>query len=65
MIVSIISMHQSDFCRNLYVYSDEKDYFVLLEEVGINLSYMLFFTGLIFIYYYSNIIKKWKGLPEE
>ena len=65
LIICIISLHQSDICQsrqtiNTYAY----DCFNLLESIGIAWSYILFIINLIFIYFYSAIIKNWKALPE-
>ncbi len=38
--------------------------FVLLEYLGAYTSIILFDIGLVLIYLYTGLIKKWKGLPE-
>ncbi len=67
LILLIIDTHQNYNCFNepgVWVQGAEECFRILhyLEE---NLSYLLFAVGLIFIYLYSGIIKKWKALPEN
>lgn len=38
--------------------------FVLLEYLGAYTSIILFDIGLVLIYLYTGLVKKWKGLPE-
>lgn len=65
LIIGIISLHQDDACRALYKYGERyKNCFVLIERLGLYLSYILLIIGFIFIYLYSNTIKKWRALPE-
>ncbi|MDO5977723.1 hypothetical protein [Flavivirga spongiicola] len=65
LIITIISLHQSDACiRNYSFYTHNKDCFNLLKSIGIYWSYILFIINLLFIYIYSGVIKKWKALPE-
>ncbi|MEO1033450.1 MAG: hypothetical protein AAFX55_18825 [Bacteroidota bacterium] len=65
LIISIISMHQFDVCQS------HEDYYksgfacdTLLTSVGIDWSYILFIIGILFLFFYSRIIKKWRSLPE-
>ena len=62
LIIGIISMHQSDFCRTKDYY--DENCFVLIDYLGMTTSYILFIAGFVFIYFYSGIIKKWRALPE-
>ncbi len=64
LIVAIISMHQRVNCKELYGYSTSDNCFTLIESIGIYLSYILFILSIVFVYFYSSIIKKWKALPE-
>jgi len=62
LIIGIISMHQSDFCRTENYY--DENCFVLIDYLGMTTSYILFIAGFVFIYFYSGVIKKWRALPE-
>lgn len=65
LIVAIISMHQNDNCReSLEYFTNGYQCDTLLDTIGLNWSYILFFTGVVFIVFYASIIKKWKALPE-
>ncbi len=65
LIMTIISLHQSDACIGNYTFdfSNEKC-FNLLGSLGLTWSYILFILNLFFMYVYSGVIKKWKALPE-
>jgi len=62
LIIGIISMHQANICDNKY---DYETCFTLMTYLGASLSYILFIVGLIFIYFYTTIIKRWKALEER
>ena len=65
LIISVISLHQSDACTSDYGSRiHNSDCFNLLGDIGLLWSYILFIINLIFIYFYSGIIKNWKALPE-
>ncbi|GAA3598455.1 hypothetical protein Q4Q39_19840 [Flavivirga amylovorans] len=64
LIITIISLHQSDACVEDYSHYNNDACFNLLHSLGIYWSYILFVVNLLFIYFYSNIIKSWKALPE-
>ncbi len=68
LILVIITMHQSEACNDdLLIASGgaQQEYcFVLLEYLGEYTSIILFDIGLVLIYLYTGLIKKWKGLPE-
>ncbi len=65
LIITTISMHQSDSCKNSYSLNlFNEDCFTLINSLGIYWSYVLFFLNLIFIYLYSKVIKNWTSLPE-
>ena len=65
LIITIISLHQSDACiKNYTINFNNEDCFNLLDSLGINWSYVLFIINLLFIYIYSGVIKNWKALPE-
>ncbi|WP_299123729.1 hypothetical protein [uncultured Winogradskyella sp.] len=65
LIIGIISMHQEEACRNSLDYSlGNYKCDTLIESLGFNWSYVLFALGIIFIFFYSKNIKKWKSLPE-
>lgn len=65
LIITIISLHQSDACIGNYSFDfNNKDCFNLLGSLGVHWSYILFIINLLFIYFYSGVIKNWKALPE-
>jgi hypothetical protein len=65
LIVGIISMHQNNACRDdIDYYKSYHDCNTLMESVGLNWSWILFFSAIIFIFFYTKIIKNWKSLPE-
>lgn len=65
LIVGIISMHQNDACRDdLDYYKSYYDCDTLIESVGLSWSWILFAVGIIFIFFYTKVIKNWKALPE-
>lgn len=64
LIISIISLHQSEFCFNYVTSLHYQKCTTLLNSLGIYWSYILFIISLIFIYVYTGIIKNWKALPE-
>ncbi|MDO5969727.1 hypothetical protein Q4Q35_07895 [Flavivirga aquimarina] len=65
LIITIISLHQSDACVGNYSFDfNNKDCFNLMGSLGVNWSYVLFIINLLFIYFYSGVIKNWKALPE-
>ncbi|GAA3654081.1 hypothetical protein [Flavivirga jejuensis] len=65
LIITIISLHQSDACVGNYSFNfNNKDCFNLMGSLGVNWSYILFIINLLFVYFYSAVIKNWKALPE-
>ncbi|MCT4630036.1 hypothetical protein [Winogradskyella sp.] len=65
LIISIISLHQKDACReHPDYYKDGFECYTLLEILEINWSYIFFIVGILFLLFYTKIIKKWKSLPE-
>nr|WP_321228301.1 hypothetical protein [uncultured Psychroserpens sp.] len=64
-IIGTITMHQRDACRGDLNYSNSDyncDTLIDLFEFG--WSWILFFCGIIFIFFYTKVIKNWKSLPE-
>jgi hypothetical protein len=64
LIITTISLHQSEICRENNIYITDKNCYTLFNSLGLIWSYVLFVINLIFIYFYTAIIKKWKALPE-
>ncbi|WP_052184210.1 hypothetical protein [Psychroserpens sp. Hel_I_66] len=65
LILGIITMHQSDACRadpNYYDTYRSCDTVFDIFEFG--WSWILFFSGIIFIFFFTKVIKNWKALPE-
>ncbi|OUS01929.1 hypothetical protein A9Q86_04570 [Flavobacteriales bacterium 33_180_T64] len=65
LIIGIITMHQQDICRaNPSYYLDSFECYTLMDVFGIYWSFIMFSIAILFIFFYSKIIKKWKALPE-
>ncbi len=64
LILGIISMHQNDDCYAQAGYTYASNCTTILEELDMNTSYLLLAAGLLFLFFYTLIIKKWKALPE-
>lgn len=64
LIIGIISIHQSHYCDEIYNYTYRYDCPVLIVNLGSYTSYILLASGLLFLYFYTAIIKKWKALAE-
>lgn len=65
LIISIISMHQYNACidhRDFYKRTFDCD--TLLTSLGFNWSYILIVIAILFLLFYTKIIKRWKSLPE-
>ncbi len=67
LIINIISTHQRRACSEYYyiLREEEEKCFVLTNYLGENLSFLLFIVGIIFIYFFSGQIKKWKAQTES
>jgi len=65
LIIGIISLHQDEACRNSTEYKlGNYTCDTLMESLGFDWSYVLFVLGILFIFLFSKVIKKWKALPE-
>ena len=65
LMISIISTHQRKYCNDTYNYNyTSNECFVLIKFFGENLSYVLLVIGLLFVFLYATVIKKWRALPE-
>ncbi|MDC8003629.1 hypothetical protein POV27_06170 [Aureisphaera galaxeae] len=67
LIISIISTHQRRQCSGVYynIFYNDEYCFVLMNYLGHYLSLILFIIGLLFIFFYSGQIKKWKAQAES
>lgn len=67
LIMAIITSHQSDACRLKFPdYSERtENCFVLLRDLGLWSSLILFVVGIVFTYLYCNTILKWRATPEN
>ncbi|MEM5564443.1 hypothetical protein WNY78_04990 [Psychroserpens sp. AS72] len=63
LILVIINMHQLDACNKYY---RDINYHcnTIFDLFEFGWSWILFFCGIIFIFFYTKIIKNWKSLPE-
>lgn len=64
LLLGIIAMHHRDQCDFTSPYGRNSDCVTIFDYLEFNWSFVLFFAGLIFMYFYMTIIKKWKSLPE-
>jgi hypothetical protein len=67
LIFAIVNLHQTAACEELYKNSSDfrEHCFLILDYLGVTVvSIGLLLAGLLFMYLYSGIIKKWKALPE-
>lgn len=64
LVLGIISIHQNDDCYAEAGYGYTRNCTTILEQLDMNTSYLLLAAGLLFLYSYTLIIKKWKALPE-
>lgn len=63
LIFAIISIHQRSACfdiNNNYIGNCT----TVFEALDMNISYILLAAGIIFMYFYVAVIKKWRALPE-
>ncbi|WP_204345996.1 hypothetical protein [Psychroserpens algicola] len=65
LIIGIITMHQNDICHaDPNFYSRNYECHTLMDLFGVYWSYILFIIGILFLFFYSKVIKNWKSLPE-
>ncbi len=64
LLLVIIAMHQRDYCNTIEGYRNYNDCKTIFNVLDFNWSFVLFFAGLIFMFFYVDTIKKWKSLPE-
>lgn len=65
LILIIINEHQTANCRfNSQLVDLENDCVGFLDEFGFTLSYLVLIVSMLFLYFYTGFIKKWKALPE-
>lgn len=65
LIVGLITMHQDNACRartDYYTSGYRCD--TLYDLLEFNWSYVFFIAALVFLFFFSKAIKKWKSLPE-
>ena len=63
LILGIISMHQNDACYD-GSYNYKPNCTTILEYLDMNTSYLLLAVGLLFMFIYTAVIKKWRAVPE-
>ena len=65
LILIIINEHQTANCRfNSQLVDLENDCLGFSDEFGFTLSYLVLIVSMLFLYFYTGFIKKWKALPE-
>ncbi|TXD84716.1 hypothetical protein ESY86_03190 [Subsaximicrobium wynnwilliamsii] len=65
LILALIAMHQKDLCEARSFKNDYYNCPTIFDYLEFNWSFVLFFTGLALMYFYTTIIKRWKSLPES
>lgn len=63
LILGIISMHQSKACYDEN-YNYKENCITILEYLDMYTSYLLLAAGLLFMFLYTAVIKKWRAVPE-
>lgn len=63
LILGIISMHQSKACYDEN-YNYKENCITILEYLDMFTSYLLLVSGLLFMFLYTAVIKKWRAVPE-
>ncbi|MBP7498747.1 MAG: hypothetical protein KA796_02645, partial [Chryseobacterium sp.] len=65
LILIIINEHQTANCRfEGHIEGFENGCISFLDEFGFTLSYLVLIVSMLFLYFYTGFIKKWKALPE-
>ena len=65
LILIIINEHQTANCRfEGHIEGFENGCIGFLDEFGFTLSYLVLIVSMLFLYFYTSFIKKWKALPE-
>jgi hypothetical protein len=65
LITGIISMHQDDACRaEIDYYQTYNQCNTLIESIGLYWSFVYFILTILFLIFYTKVIKNWKALPE-
>lgn len=65
LITGLITMHQDDACRaGSHYYESGNQCDTLFDLFEINWSFIFFFATLLFLFFFTKTIKKWKSLPE-
>jgi len=65
LILATIAMHQRDACNNRNLnFKNTYNCDTVFDLLGLNWSFVLFFAGILFMYFYVTTIKNWKSLPE-
>tara|TARA_R110002049_G_scaffold68465_3_gene177475 strand:+ start:8950 stop:10749 length:1800 start_codon:yes stop_codon:yes gene_type:complete len=65
LITGIITTHQQNACRNRADYYESSYHCdTLFDWFEVNWSFVYFFAGLVFLFFFTKAIKKWKSLPE-
>lgn len=59
LIFVIVTLHQSEPCRNISSHCE-----TITDVLGLGLSYIILVCGFIFMYFYTAVIMKWKARPE-
>lgn len=68
LIFTMVDRYQNSLCTGTNFDPNTGEYVdsckTILEILDINLSYILLISGFVFMYFYSDIIRKWKARPE-
>lgn len=68
LIIEMIDRYQDSLCvepkYNIETGERTSNCFTLLDYLELDLSFILLVVGFIFMYFYSDIVRKWKARPE-
>lgn len=65
LITGLITMHQDNACRNgKYYYESGNHCDTLFDWLEFNWSFVYFIAALVFLFFFTKTLKKWKSLPE-
>ncbi len=65
LIFGIVNEHQVSGCKTkVYIADNYLTCRGILDDLGLNASYIMLILSLVFLYFYTAFIKKWKARPE-
>ncbi|WP_261511518.1 hypothetical protein [Chryseobacterium paludis] len=64
LIFGIITIHQKATCISTSTVHSYAECPTIIDSMGLNLSFIIFVCGFIFMYFYTSILQKWKAMPQ-